>query len=60
MRKRSRTKAHHLFQARISPTAETLRRELQRQSGLSNGQLIERALCKLKQDGVEQQPEAAA
>jgi hypothetical protein len=60
MRNRPKTKAHHLFQARITPKTEMLRRELQRQSGESNGALLTRALRKLEADASEQQPEAAA
>jgi hypothetical protein len=56
--RRKRSKSHFLFQARIPPETEKLRRRLQRQSGDSNGRLIERALEKLEDEAAEQQPEA--
>ena len=60
---RNRPVSHITFQARISPAAEKLRRRLQRQSGESNGRLVERALSALEaspNEASEQQPEAAA
>jgi hypothetical protein len=45
---RNRPKCHVTFQARISPEAEKLRRRLQRQSGESNGRLVERAFRALE------------
>jgi hypothetical protein len=60
---RNRPKSHVTFQARISPEAERVRRRLQRQSGESNGTLVERAFRKLEacpDEAPEQPPEAAA
>jgi hypothetical protein len=60
--RRNRPEPHVTFQARISPEAERLRRRLQRQSGESNGKLVERAFRRLEacpDEASEQQPEAA-
>jgi hypothetical protein len=62
-RKRPKSKSHFLFQARIPPETEKLRRRLQRQSGDSNAKLVSRAFRKLEAspgEAAEQQPEATA
>jgi hypothetical protein len=53
------TNPYYNFHIRLSPEAEMLRRELQKQSGESNGKLVERALRKLAarpDDASEQRP----